>query len=115
MSSSNRWARASAAEAQAKASSGSRRQDFPDSQYDDEVRHSSPPGGYAQRRIKETPSEDKRTPETAWFQARERLRKKRERNMHILMGPNNVRFRLTSNVHGCDFLDPLLGLRTSRI
>ena len=107
MSSSNRWTRASAAEAQAKASSSSRRQDFPDSQYDDEVRHSSPPGGYAQRRIKETPSEDKRTPltlpsedhmafsagyryETAWFQARERLRKKRERNKHIPMGPNNM-------------------------
>ena len=28
--------------------------------------------------------------ETAWFQAQERLRKKRERNMHILMGPNNM-------------------------
>ena len=28
--------------------------------------------------------------ETAWFQAPERQRKKRERNMHILMGPNNM-------------------------
>jgi hypothetical protein len=106
MSSSIRWKRASAAEAQA-SSSSRRREDFPDSQYDDEERHRSPPGGYAQRKIEEVPSEDKRTPrtlatedhmafsggyryETAWFQAQERLRKKRERNMHILMGPNNM-------------------------
>ena len=106
MSSSIRWKRASAAEAQA-SSSSRRREDFPDSQYDDEERHRSPPGGYAQRKIEEVPYEDKRTPrtlatedhmafsggyryETAWFQAQERLRKKRERNMHILMGPNNM-------------------------
>ena len=106
MSSSNGWTRASAAEARAQASSSSRRQDFPDSQYDDEERHRSPPGGYAQRKIEEVPSEDKRTPltlpsevhmvfsagyryETAWFQAQERLRKKRRRDMHIPMGLNN--------------------------
>ena len=106
MSSSNRWTRASAAEAQA-SSSSRRRPDFPDSQYDDEVRHSSPPGGHAQRKIEEVSSEEKRTPltlptedhmafsagyryETAWFQAQERLRKKRRRDMNILMGPNNM-------------------------
>ena len=80
MSSSNRWTRASAAEAQA-SSSSRRRQDFPDSQYDDEERHRSLPVGYAQRKTEEVPS---------WFQARESLRQKRRRDMHILMGPNNM-------------------------
>jgi len=47
----------SAAEAQA-SSSSRRRQDFPDSQYHGEERHRSPPGGYAQRKIEEAPSED---------------------------------------------------------
>ena len=107
MSSSNRWARASAAEAQAKASSCNRRLEFPDSQFDDEERRRSPPGGYAQRKTEVLPSEEKRTPatlpkedhmafsdgyryQTAWFQARERVRQKRERHMRILMGPNNM-------------------------
>ena len=80
MSSSNRWTRASAAEAQA-SSSSRRRQDFPDSQYDDEERHRSLPVGYAQRKTEEVPS---------WFQARESLRQKRRRDTHILMGPNNM-------------------------
>ena len=95
MSSSNRWTRASAAEAQAKASSSNPRPEFPDSQYDDEERHRSPPGGYAQRKAEVIPSDDKRTPatlpkedhmafcdgyryQTAWFQAHERVRQKRE-------------------------------------
>ena len=91
MSSSNRWTRASAAEAQASLSSR-RRQDFPDSQYDDEERHRSPPGGSPRT----LPTEDHMAfstgyrYETAWLQAQERRRKKRERNMHILMGTNNM-------------------------
>jgi len=107
MSSSNRWTRASAAEAQAKASSSNRRQEFRDSQYDDEERRRSPPGGYAQRKTEVLPSEEKRTPatlpsedhmafcdgyryETEWLQAHERVRQKRNRDMHSLMGPNNM-------------------------
>ena len=106
MSSSNLWTRASAAEAQA-SSPSRRRPEFPDSQYDGEVRHSSPPGGYATRKIEEIPPEDQRNPrtlpeedhmafcagyrqETAWFQAQERLRKKRARTNHCILGPNNM-------------------------
>ena len=46
---------ASAAEAQAKASSCNRRLEFPDSQFDDEERRRSPPGGYAQRKTEVLP------------------------------------------------------------
>ena len=63
MSSSNRWTRASAAEAQA-SSSSRRRPEFPDSQYDDEVIHSSPPGGYTTRKVEVIPPEDQRNPRT---------------------------------------------------
>ena len=72
MASSNRWNKASSAAAQAPSS----RPEFPDSQYDDEERHRSPPEGYATRKREEIPREDKRKPrtfeyrfETAWFQA----------------------------------------------
>jgi hypothetical protein len=107
MSSSNRWTRASAAETHAKAESSNRRQEFRDSQYDDEVRHSEPAEGYAQRKSEEIPEDKYRTPETLpkedhlafssgyryeteWFQARERMRQKRSRGIHALMGPNNL-------------------------
>jgi hypothetical protein len=49
MSSSSRWNRTSAAEA----SSSSRRQEFPDSQYDDEIRNRTPPERYARRKREE--------------------------------------------------------------
>ena len=111
MPSSNRWTRASAAEAQA-SSSSRRRQDFPDSQYHGEERHRSPPGGYAQRKIEEAPSEDKRTPLTlpredhmafsaAWFQAQERVRQKRKRDMQTSWEQTTCQVSSTSNVHGC--------------
>ena len=60
MSSSNRWTRTSAAEARAKASSSTRRQEFQNrrqefqnSLYDNEERHRWPPGGHAQRKHEE--------------------------------------------------------------
>ena len=70
-------------------------------QYDHDERHSSPPGGYAQRKSEEIPPASQRTPatlpkdegyrhETDWFQAHERVRQKRKRDMHTLMGPNNM-------------------------
>ena len=107
MSSSNRWTRTSAAEAKAKANSSNRRQGFPDSQYDDEVRHSEPSRGYAHRKREEIPENRYRTPdtlpyedhlafsngyryETEWFQAHERMKQKRTRGIHALMGPNNM-------------------------
>ena len=107
MSSSNRWTRASAAEGQAKASSSNRRQEFRDSQYDDEERHRLPTGGHAQRKTEEVPPRSQRTRktlpkedhmascdgyryETELFQGHERVREKRRRNMHVLMGPNNM-------------------------
>ena len=78
-----------------------------DSQYDDEERLRSPPGGYAQRKSEVVSFDEKRKPatlpkenhmafseghryETAWFQAQGRLKKKRNRDMHILMGPDNM-------------------------
>jgi len=64
MSSSNRWTRTSAAEARAKASSSTRRQEFRDSQYDNEERHRWPPGGHAQRKHEEVPPRSQRTRET---------------------------------------------------
>ena len=77
MSSSNRCDRTSAAEDQATASSSNQRQEFRDSQYDDEERRRSPSGeGFRY--------------ETEWFHADERVRKKRTRGMHALMGPNNM-------------------------
>ena len=107
MSSSNRCDRTSAAEDQATASSSNQRQEFRDSQYDDEERHRSPSGGYARRKREELPPRSKRTwdtlpyedhmafsecfrYETEWFQAHERVRKKRARGMHAVMGPNNM-------------------------
>ena len=106
MASSNQWTRASAAEAQA-SSSSRRRPEFPYSQYDDEKRHSSPPGGYATRKREEIPPEDQRNPrtvpkedhmafcagcrnESAWFQARERLRKKRARTNRCILGGQTI-------------------------
>ena len=106
MSSSNRWNRTSAAEAPS-SSSDRRRQEFPDSQYDDELRHSEPTEGYAQRKHEEVPHERLRTPatfptedhmafsagyrfNTAWFNDSEFVNKKRERNMHCIHEPNNM-------------------------
>jgi hypothetical protein len=71
------------------------------------VRRSSPTGGYAQKKIAEIPSDEKRTPlslpkedhmafsagyrhKTAWLQAQESLGKKRECTMHCILGPNNM-------------------------
>ena len=107
MSSSNRWTRTSAAETRAKAESSNRRQEFRDSQYDDGVRHSEPAQGYAQRKSEEIPEAKYRTLETLpeedhlafcdgyrhqteWFQAHTRVRQKRSRGIHSLMGPNNL-------------------------
>ena len=100
MSSSNRWTRTSAAEARAKATSSTRRQEFRDSQYDDEERHRSRSGGHAQRRTEVVAPRSKRTPETRpkedhmafcdGYRYETEWRKKRERNMHILMAPNNM-------------------------
>ena len=106
MSSSNRWNRTSAAEAPS-SSSDRRRQEFPDSQSDDELRHSEPTEGYAQRKHEEVPHERLRTPatfptedhmafsagyrfNTAWFNDSEFVNKKRERNMHCIHEPNNM-------------------------
>ena len=71
------------------------------------MRRSSPTGGYAQKKIAEIPSDEKRTPlslpkedhmafsagyrhKTAWLQAQESLGKKRECTMHCILGPNNM-------------------------
>ena len=69
MSSSNRWTRTSAAEAKAKASSSNRRQEFHiHTIYDDDERHSSPPGGYAPRRHEELPPRSQRTRDTVPYE-----------------------------------------------
>ena len=105
MSSSNRWSRTSAAASSDQAQSSNRGQDNPSYAGFDQ-RHSA--DGYALRRSEEIPAEEFRTPATLpkedhlafcynyrrttdWFQAQDRLRKKRMRNLHTLMGPHNMK------------------------
>ena len=104
MSSSSRWNRASAASSSDQAQSNTRGQEH--QSYDFSRRHSA--DGYALRRSEEIPADQFRTPstlpnedhlsfcydyrrQTDWFQAHEQVRKKRERNLHTLMGPHNMR------------------------
>ena len=107
MPSSNRWTRTSAAESRAQAQSSNRGQEYRDSQYDDEVRRSEPSAGYALRRSEAIPDNKYRTPatvpeedhlafsngyghQTEWFQAHERVRQKRNRHLHSVLGPNSM-------------------------
>ena len=106
MSSSSRWNRTSAAASSDQAQSNTRGQEYHSSGNDATGTHSS--DGYALRRSEEIPDDSFRTPstlpnedhlafcydyrrQTDWFQAHERVRKKRERNLHTLMGPHNMR------------------------
>ena len=106
MSSSRRWNRTSAAASSDQAQSSNRGQEYHSSGNDATGTHSS--DGYALRRSEEIPDDRFRTPstlpnedhlsfcydyrrQTDWFQAHERVRKKRERNLHTLMGPHNMR------------------------
>ena len=105
MSSSNRWSRTSAATSSDQAHSSNRGQEYPSHSGFDQA-HSA--DGYALRRSEEIPAERFRTPETLpkedhlafcynyrqqtdWYQAHNRVRKIRERNLHTLMGPHNMR------------------------
>ena len=104
MSSSSRWNRTSAATSSDQAHSSNRGQEYPSSGFDQG--HSA--DGYALRRSEEIPADQFRTPSTLphedhlafcngyrhrtdWFQAHNRVRKMRERNLHTLMGPHNMR------------------------
>ena len=104
MSSPSRWNRTSAATSSDQAQSSNRGQEYPSSGFDQ--RHSA--DGYALRRSEEIPADRFRTPstlpkedhlafcngyrhQTDWFQAHDRVRKKRERNLDTLMGPHNMR------------------------
>ena len=105
MSSSNRWNRTSAATSSDQAHSSNRGQEYPSHSGFDQT-HSA--DGYALRRSEEIPAEQFRTPETLpkedhlaffynyrqqtdWYQAHSRVRQIRERNLHTLMGPHNMR------------------------
>ena len=105
MSSSNRWSRTSAATSSDQAHSSSRGQEYPSHSGFDQTQSAD---GYALRRSEEIPAERFRTPDTLpkedhlafcynyrqqtdWYQAQDRLRKIRERNLHTLMGPHNMR------------------------
>ena len=107
VSSSNRLTRTSAAESRAQAQSSNRGQEYRDSNDDDEVRRRESFDGYALRRSEEIPDNQFRTPatlpnedhlafsngyrrRTEWFHARERVRQKRNRNLHTVMGPNDM-------------------------
>ena len=104
MSSSSRWNRTSAATSSDQAQSRSRGQEYPRSDFS--RRHSA--DGYALRRSEEIPADQFRTPstlpnedhlafcydyrrQTDWFHAHENVRKRRERNLHTLMGPHNMK------------------------
>ena len=106
MSSSSRWNRTSAATSSDQAQSSNRGQEYQGSRFDATGSHSS--DGYALRRSEEIPDNYFRTPstlpnedhlafcynyrrQTDWFHAHENVRKKRERNLHTLMGPHNMR------------------------
>ena len=105
MSSSNRWSRTSAAASSDQAQSSNRGQEYPSYAGFDQA-HSA--DGYALRRSEEIPAEKFRTPATLpkedhlafcynyrkttdWYQAQDRLRKIRSRNLHTLMGPHNMK------------------------
>ena len=107
MSSSSRWNRTSAAESSDQAQSRNRGQEYHSSKVDDSGTHTS--DGYALRRSEEIPDNQFRTPQTLpgedhlafsngyrrrteWFHAHERVRKKRNRNLHTLMGPHNMQY-----------------------
>ena len=104
MSSSSPWNRTSAATSSDQAQSSNRGQEYPSSGFGQ--RHSA--DGYALRRSEEIPADRFRTPstlpnedhlsfyydyrrQTDWFQAHESVRKRRERNLHTLMGPHNMK------------------------
>ena len=106
MSSSSRWNRTSAATSSDQAQSRNRGQEYHSSGIDTTGTHSA--DGYALRRSEEIPADRFRTPstlptedhfafcynyrrQTEWFHAHENVRKKRERNLHTLMGPHNMR------------------------
>ena len=106
MSSSSRWNRTSAAASSDQAQSSNRGQEYHSSGVDASGTHSA--DGYALRRSEEIPADQFRTPSTLpkedhlafsngyrrrkdWFQAHERVRKKRDRNLHTLMGPHNMK------------------------
>ena len=106
MSSSSRWNRTSAAASSDQAQSNTRGQEYYSSRIDATGTHSS--DGYALRRSEEIPDDYFRTPstlpeedhlafcynyrrQTDWFHAHENVRKRRERNLHTLMGPHNMR------------------------
>ena len=106
MASSSRWNRTSAAASSNQAQSNTRGQEYQGSGNDATGTHSS--DGYALRRSEVIPDDRFRTPstlpnenhlafcydyrrQTDWFQAHEQVRKKRERNLHTLMGPHNMR------------------------
>ena len=107
MSSSNRWARTSAAESSAQAQSSNRGQEYRDSQYDEEVRRSEPSAGYALRRSEVIPDNQFRTSDTLpgedhlafsngyrrrteWFHAHGKVRQRRNRNLYTVLGPNDM-------------------------
>ena len=104
MSSSRRWNRTSTATSSDQAQSSNRGQEYPSSGFGQ--RHSA--DGYALRRSEEIPADSFRTPstltnedhlsfcydyrrQTDWFHAHENVRKRRERNLHTLMGPHNMK------------------------
>ena len=106
MASSSRWNRTSAAASSNQAQSNTRGQEYQSSGNDATGTHSS--DGYALRRSEVIPDDRFRTPstlpnenhlafcydfrrQTDWYQAHEQVRKKRERNLHTLMGPHNMR------------------------
>ena len=106
MSSSSRWNRTSAAASSDQAQSSNGGQEYRSSGIDATGTHSA--DGYALRRSEEIPADRFRTPSTLpnedhlafcynyrqktdWYQAHSRVRKMRERNLHTLMGPHNMR------------------------
>ena len=123
MSSSSRWNRTSAAESSDQAQSRNRGREYHSSKVDDSGTHTS--DGYALRRSEEIPDNQFRTPQTLpgedhlafsngyrrrteWFHAHERVRKKRNRNLHTLMGPHNMQY---NNRHEM-FMDVVPGSST---
>ena len=106
MSSSSRWNRTSSAASRDEAQSNTRGQGYRSSGIDATGTHAA--DGYALRRSEEIPAERFRTPltlpkedhlgfcynyrqQTDWYQAHSRVRKSRQRNLHTLMGPHNMR------------------------
>ena len=105
MSSSRRW-KTSAAASSDQAQASNRGQEYHSSGIDATGTHSA--DGYALRRSEEIPADRFRTPsslpnedhlsfcydyrrQTDWFHVHENVRKRRERDLHTLMGPHNMR------------------------